>query len=145
MHADIASDIHLYGYDARRSAIRSTPRMMQAGALSSGYEQLEGKAIPMSIKMPVKFHGSYRVAVRHGGFERKEICQKLSLIALSGKPKAASESDPGDGPAPSYQITYYTFGCKRMVEGKLKENAEDRLVFDADGKEYEFTPSETAC
>jgi len=99
----------------------------------------------MSIKMPVKFHGSYRVVVRHGGFERKEICQKLSLIALSGKPKGASESDSGDGPAPAYQITYYTFGCKRMVEGKLKVNAEKRLVFDADGKEYEITPSETAC
>lgn len=99
----------------------------------------------MSIKMPVKFHGSYRVVVRHGGFERKEICQKLHLIDLSGKTKAVSEGEQGENQAPTYQITYYTFGCKRMVEGKLKENGEEKVVFDADGKEYEFSPSGTVC
>ncbi|HOV85569.1 MAG TPA: hypothetical protein PLM79_04355 [Syntrophobacteraceae bacterium] len=91
----------------------------------------------MDVKMPVKFHGSYQVVIRYGDVEKKEICQKLNFIRL-----AAGDEESG---APTHQITYYAFGCKRMVEGRIKENREEKVTFDAQGREYEFTPSSRVC
>ena len=41
---------------------------------------------------------------------------------------------------PSHQITFYDFGCKRIIEGKMKVNEEARMVFAVSDKEYEFKP-----
>ena len=37
----------------------------------------------MSIKMPLKFAGSYRVITRQDGAEKQEFCQKLSMAPLT--------------------------------------------------------------
>ncbi len=96
----------------------------------------------MSIKMPLKFHGSYKVLIRKAGIEKQEICQKLSMTPIVG-------SDPGkppDNADPSkYLITYFCFGCRRVLEGHIKENREDGAVFQVDDREIEFCPSIKTC
>lgn len=96
----------------------------------------------MSIKMPLRFHGSYKVVTRQGGMEKQEICQKLSITPIVGQ-------DP-DAPAPpenpsTYLITYFCFGCRRVLEGKIMENVEGKAVFQVDEREYEFSPTTKAC
>jgi len=41
---------------------------------------------------------------------------------------------------PTHQVTFYDFGCKRIIEGKLIENNEERAVFRVKDKEYGFSP-----
>jgi hypothetical protein len=94
----------------------------------------------MDIKMPVKFHGSYVVTIHSGDKTAKERCQKLTVSELSGKHIAKSSEDHNENDIPTHQITFYDFGCKRIVEGKLIENEEDRLVFQVEEKRYEFSP-----
>ncbi len=96
----------------------------------------------MSIKMPLKFHGSYKVVVRKDGIEKQEICQKLSMTPLVGNEpgKPTGAADPS-----KYLITYFCFGCRRVLEGNIKENREDGTVFQVDDREIEFSPSTKAC
>lgn len=96
----------------------------------------------MSIKMPVKFVGNYQVITRHAGTEKQEVCQKLSMTPLAGQGRPESSAEEG---RPAYLITYFCFGCRRVLEGQLKENQEDRVVFQADDKEYEFRPTGKIC
>ncbi len=91
----------------------------------------------MDIKMPVKVFGTYQVTVREGDSEKKETCQKLTMSRLAQE--EASSEDLQDQEAPTHLIVYYSYGCKRMVQGKLKENEEQKVVFQAQGKEYEFS------
>lgn len=91
----------------------------------------------MSIKMPLKFHGSYKVAVRKDGAEKQEICQKLSMTPLA---EGESGQSPGAGAPSKYLITYFCFGCRRVLEGAIKENREDGTVFQVDDREVEFSP-----
>jgi hypothetical protein len=93
----------------------------------------------MDIKMPVTFHGSYQVTMRSGDVEKKETCQKLTFSRLSSQ--GQGESDPGESQKPTHLITYFSFGCRRMLEGKIKENEENRVVFQVDDREFEFSPS----
>jgi hypothetical protein len=93
----------------------------------------------MSIKMPLKFAGSYKVVTRHGGNEKQEFCQKLSMTPLA-REGAGVEAD-----LPAYLITYFCFGCRRVVEGKLKENKEEKVVFLVDEREMEICPSTEGC
>ncbi len=93
----------------------------------------------MSIKMPIKFLGSYKVITRQGGTEKQEICQKLSISALSGQAQNSVENSP------THLITYFCFGCRRVLEGKMMENQEDRVVFQSDNREFEFSPATRAC
>ena len=95
----------------------------------------------MSIKMPLKFAGSYRVVTRHEGSEKQEFCQKLSLTPMGPSGQGADSPEQ----SPSYQITFFCFGCRRVFEGSLKENREDSVVFDVDGREMEFRPSRQGC
>ncbi|MGA2400675.1 MAG: hypothetical protein ABSG91_03080 [Syntrophobacteraceae bacterium] len=90
----------------------------------------------MSIKMPLKFLGSYKVVTRHGGTQKQELCQKLTMTPLAGQEQAAG----GEENSPAYLITYFCFGCRRVLEGRLKENREDRVVFQVDDREFEFCP-----
>jgi len=96
----------------------------------------------MSIKMPVKFYSSYKVTTRLSGVEKSEICQKLSFSPIAGQERgdAAAARDPV-----KYLITYFSFGCRRVVEAEIKENREDGLVFQAEDREYEFTPTAKSC
>lgn len=90
----------------------------------------------MSIKMPLKFAGNYKVVTRHGGSERQEFCQKLSMTPLRTSEQGAGSLEH----FPLYQITYFCFGCRRVLEGRLKENSEDRVVFEVCDREMEFRP-----
>ncbi len=92
----------------------------------------------MSIKMPLKFHGSYKVAIRKDGVEKQEICQKLSMTPLAG---GDHEQSPGSADPSKYLITYFCFGCRRVLEGAIKENREDGTVFKVDDREIEFSPA----
>lgn len=93
----------------------------------------------MSIKMPIKFHASYRVLTRRGGVEKQEVCQKLSMSPIAGQSPAGAEDSP------AFLVTYFSFGCRRVLEGRLKENSEDRVVLQVDDREFEFSPSEKIC
>ncbi len=91
----------------------------------------------MDIKMPLKFHGTYHITVREGDSEKRETCQKLVMSKLSQDP--ASSADPSGEKTPTHLIVYYSFGCKRMIEGRLKENLDNKAVFQVLNKEYEFS------
>ena len=94
----------------------------------------------MEIKMPVKFHGSYLVITRCEGKEKKERCQKLTIRELTEKEKGQSFDALDPEQRPTHQITFYDFGCKRLLDGALKENGDERVVFRVQDKEYEFSP-----
>ena len=95
----------------------------------------------MSIKMPLKFAGSYKVVTRHDGAEKQEFCQKLSITPLA----ASEQSAGGDAGLPAYLITYFCFGCRRVIEGRLKENLDEKVVFQVDKRELEICPSAEGC
>jgi hypothetical protein len=40
---------------------------------------------------------------------------------------------------PAHQVTFYDFGCKQILNGKLKGNEDERLVLLVQDKEYEFS------
>lgn len=95
----------------------------------------------MSIKMPLKFLGSYKVVMRRGETEKQEICQKLTMTPIGER----GNSTAGGDDSPTYIITYFCFGCRRVLEGRLKVNQEDGAVFQVDEREYEFRPSDRMC
>jgi hypothetical protein len=88
----------------------------------------------MQIKMPVRFFGSYQVTVRSGDQETKERCQKLTFIPIAGR------ESPSDAAAPTFQIIFHDAGCRRIIQGTLKENLDQKTVFQVEEKEYEFSP-----
>ena len=92
----------------------------------------------MKIKMPIRFFGSYQVTVRSGTSESRERCQKLTIVPLRSEGNEAATQDPAD--AGSNQIIFHDSGCRRIVVGTLKENEEEKAVFQVDEKEYEFSP-----
>ena len=93
----------------------------------------------MEIKMPIKFLGAYKLTVRSGDSVKSAMCQKLNFTRIPPDPSA-------DGPAKStHMITYYCFGCKRVLEGRLKENEEEKVIFEDNDREYEFAPAAGRC
>jgi hypothetical protein len=94
----------------------------------------------MDIKMPIKFHGNYVVSIRTVDSEARERCQKLTVRQLSDEEKEQSFKHLTAGEMPTHQVTFYDFGCKRIIEGILKVNDEDRIVFGVKEKDYEFSP-----
>ncbi|MCF8057270.1 MAG: hypothetical protein K9K37_11620 [Desulfocapsa sp.] len=94
---------------------------------------------PEKIKMPVKFHGNYVVSIIHGGDALRERCQKLTIRPISAQEKHDYFKDREKENLPTHQITFYDFGCKRVIEGILKINEEARVVFGVQDKDYEFS------
>jgi hypothetical protein len=92
----------------------------------------------MKIKMPIRFFGNYQVTVRSGSSESRERCQKLTVVELQSEEKEKPSGDPSA--AESYQIIFHDSGCRRIIVGKLKENLEEKVIFEVDDKEYEFSP-----
>jgi hypothetical protein len=92
----------------------------------------------MKIKMPIKFFGNYQVIVRSASSESRERCQKLTILQLSPEERDKPSEDSGD--EESYQIIFHDSGCRRIIVGKLRENLEEKVVFQVDDKEYEFSP-----
>ncbi len=70
----------------------------------------------MSIKMPLKFAGSYKVVIRQGGLEKQEFCQKLSMTPLVEQ----EQTSAGEENAPAYLITYFCFGCRESPGGQAQ-------------------------
>jgi hypothetical protein len=93
----------------------------------------------MEIKMPIKFHGTYAITTRCDGQEKRERCQKLTVSELSPQVLEAHFQDLDENDRPTHQVTFYDFGCKRIVNGKLKGNEAERLVLQVGDKEYEFS------
>ena len=92
----------------------------------------------MKIKMPIRFFGNYQVTVRSGSSESRERCQKLTVVELQSQKK--EKPSEGSGAEETYQIIFHDSGCRRIIVGKLKENLEEKIVFEVDDKEYEFSP-----
>jgi hypothetical protein len=92
----------------------------------------------MKIKMPIRFFGNYQVTIRSEGSESRERCQKLTIMELSSEAKEKSSKDATE--VGSYQIIFHDAGCRRIIVGTLKENLEEKVVFQVDDKEYEFSP-----
>jgi len=95
----------------------------------------------MSIKMPLKFLGSYNVVTRRGGAEKREFCQKLTMTPLPQNEQGSVDQEN----APTHLITYFCFGCRRVLQGRITDNSEDRVVFQVDEREFEFSPSTKSC
>jgi len=94
----------------------------------------------MPIKMKIMFPGNYSVTTRYSGEEKRERCQKLNIRDLTPEEVEHLGPEAGGEDAPTHQITFYDFGCKRLLNARLVEDAEDRVVFETRGKEYEFAP-----
>ncbi|MGZ3593332.1 MAG: hypothetical protein ACXWL9_06525 [Syntrophales bacterium] len=94
----------------------------------------------MKIKMPVKFHGNYRVTIRQGEWETRERCQKLVVRELTPSEKEQYYKQMDEKDVPTHQVSFFDFGCRRIIEGKLAVNEEDRVAFAVEEKEYEFAP-----
>lgn len=94
----------------------------------------------MNIKMPIKFHGNYVLTIQAADSQSRERCQKLTVRELSSEEAAAKTPESSAAKPPTHLITFYDFGCKRVVEGCLRENESDKLVFLVDDKEYTFAP-----
>ena len=94
----------------------------------------------MEIKMPIKFHGNYRVIIRSGDWETSERCQKLFVKELSPEQKKKYYGKLNEDDVPACQVTFHDFGCRRIIEGKIKENTQERLIIEVKDKEYEFSP-----
>lgn len=92
----------------------------------------------MKIKMPIKFFGNYQVKVRTADSEERDRCQKLTIIPLGSEEPDSPSMDSSE--VGSYQVIFHDAGCRRIITGKLKENLEERVVFQVDDKEYEFSP-----
>ena len=93
----------------------------------------------MPIKMKIMFPGNYSVVTRYLGEERQERCQKLDIRDLTADEIGRLGPGEAGAGAPTHQITFYDFGCKRLLNARLIEDAEDRVVFETQGKEYEFS------
>jgi carbamoylphosphate synthase small subunit len=91
------------------------------------------------IKMPIFFHANYKVIIRTKDWETRERAQKLSIRELSPEEQTASFKDLAEKDMPTHQIVFYDFGCKRVIEGKLLENVEEKIIFKVQEKEYEFS------
>jgi hypothetical protein len=94
----------------------------------------------MEIKMPIKFHGNYVLSIRSGDQEDRERCQKLTIRQLATEEQQHAYKNLSAEETPTHQITFYDFGCKRIIEGIIKENAEDKASFLVKEKEYTFMP-----
>ncbi|MHC1742391.1 MAG: hypothetical protein AB9873_05075 [Syntrophobacteraceae bacterium] len=92
----------------------------------------------MEVKMPVKFHATYAITTRCGGQEKRERCQKLSVNELSPEAREKAFGNMPEVERPTHQITFYDFGCKRILNGTLTGNEEDKLLLQVQDKEYEF-------
>lgn len=92
----------------------------------------------MDIKMPVKFHANYVVTIRTNDWEAKERAQKLTIRELTDDERKRSFQGMAEREMPTHQFTFYDFGCKRILEGSLVKNEEDRVSFQVKEKEYEF-------
>jgi len=95
----------------------------------------------MEIEMPITFFGNYEVVVRSGASENREKIQKLAVSELP----AGEGREPAAGSDPTHLIVFFSFGCRRVVEGKLTVNERERVVFQTEDKEYEFKPFKPAA
>ncbi len=94
----------------------------------------------MEIKMPVTFHGSYRVIIRQGDREEQKKCQKLVFREITPDEKEQYYKNLDEKDVPTHQVLFFEFGRRRMIEGKLTINEEERAVFQTGEKVYEFSP-----
>ncbi len=91
------------------------------------------------IKMPILFHANYKVIIRTSDWESRERAQKLTVRELTPDEQHMYFKDLAEKDMPTHQITFYDFGCKRVIEGILLENVEEKMVFKVQEKEYEYS------
>jgi len=73
--------------------------------------------------------------------EKHGRCFHLNVAELDSRERKVFEEIRGRDDIPTHKVTFYDFECYHVVEGKIKEDTEDRLVLEMGrGKEYEFLP-----
>jgi len=104
--------------------------------------QTDGKDGKMKtrIKMPMPFHGNYIVSIITGETEDRARCQRLFIRELSEETRKEHYKGVDEKDVPTHQVSFHDFGCRRIVEGKLKENEENIVSFETHGKTYRFSP-----
>ena len=95
----------------------------------------------MEIKMPIKFYGKYSVIIRQGDLEERKQCQKLLITAITPAEKEQYYKDLDEKDIPTHQVIFFEAGRRRIIQGKLTVNEDDRATFQTEGKEYEFLHS----
>ena len=76
----------------------------------------------MNIKMPIKFHANYVLTIRSGDSQSRERCQQLTIRELTEKDAMRASEQTDTKAIATHLITFTDFGCKRIVEGKMKLN-----------------------
>jgi hypothetical protein len=88
------------------------------------------------IKMPISFHGNFNISVVEGDTEKKGRCQKLFIKSLPEDYKKDAKV------VPTHRVTYFDWGCRYLIEGKLVDNEDDHVSFESLGKVYKFSPAQ---
>ena len=92
------------------------------------------------FKMPIYFHANYKVIIRTKDWETgRGPRSSPSGRWVNQEEQKASFKDLDEKDMPTHQIVFYDFGCKRVIEGKLLENVEEKITFKVLEKEYEFS------
>ena len=95
----------------------------------------------MDIMMPILNNRYYRMVMRFQDWERPGSCFHLRVQELTPDERKVYADVTDEGDIPTCRIIFYDFEYYRVLEGRIKENAENRLVLDMGrGKEYEFSP-----
>jgi len=94
----------------------------------------------MDIKMPILANRYYRMIMRFQEWKRSGMCFHLRVLQMTSEDKNSYEGFVDKRDIPTCRCIFYDFEYYRVIEGRLKENTENRLVLDVGrGKEYEFS------
>jgi len=95
--------------------------------------------------MQIQPNRYYRMVMRYAAHETKKEkqarCFNLKMVTLDQQERERYERFREQDDIPTHRVTFYDFESYRVVEGKIKEDIEDKLVLDmGKGREYEFLP-----
>jgi hypothetical protein len=80
------------------------------------------------------------MVMRFQDWKKPGMCFHLRVQELTPEDRKLYEGFTDKGDIPTCRIIFYDFEYYRVLDGRIKENTEDRLVLDMGrGKEYEFS------
>ena len=107
----------------------------------SSYVGINERRETMEIRMPILTSRYYRMVMRFKDWEKPGMCFHLRVQELTPEERKPYEGLTDKRDIPTCRIIFYDFEYHRILDGRIKENTEDKLVLDmGGGKEYEFSP-----
>jgi len=99
----------------------------------------------MQTRMPVLPWHYYNMVMRcqdrDKKWERQGRCLHLKVSELTSGEKERYRGVKDEKEIPTHKISYYDFECYHTLEGRIKEDTENKLILEmGKGKEYEFLP-----